>query len=352
MCAAMDHREPDRVPIQDSWWWEVLDQWRAEGNLPPDVTAEDFFDTDFRPINIEESPQFDHEVLEETDEWVLERDSFGQLQRNFKARQTTPELLDVLGGDREVWEREVMPRMRFASNIRPRLDIEAVRRQAEQWRAEGRWICMQTLDVYEAGWRLIGTEQQLMGFVETSDWLHEVYETVTRLYEDAFAYLVENRVPLDGTFFFGDIAYNKGPFVSPEMYREHVMPYHKRLFALAHSIGGHTIFHTDGDIRLLLPHLIEAGMDAFHPVEAKAGLDVVELKGEYGRDLTFFGNIDARLYSANDLAGLEREIRRKVPVAMKGGGYIYHVDHSVPPGTRFDTYQFVLDLVREVGTYR
>jgi uroporphyrinogen decarboxylase len=63
------------------------------------------------------------------------------------------------------------------------------------------------------------------------------------------------------------------------------------------------------------------------------------------------GNIDARLYQKNDMEALEEEIRSKVSVAMRGGGYIYHSDHSIPPGTHLDTYQFGLDLVREVGIY-
>ncbi len=46
---------------------------------------------------------------------------------------------------------------------------------------------------------------------------------------------------------------------------------------------------------------------------------------------------------------MEDEIQTKVTAAMKDGGYIYHSDHSIPPGTSPDTYQFGLDLVREIG---
>jgi uroporphyrinogen decarboxylase len=93
-------------------------------------------------------------------------------------------------------------------------------------------------------------------------------------------------------------------------------------------------------------------MDCLHPLEVKAGMDIRPLKKEYGDRLAFIGNIDARLFQANDLDGLRREIMEKVPVAMAGGGYIFHSDHSLPPGTRLETYRFALELVNECGIYR
>jgi uroporphyrinogen-III decarboxylase len=80
-------------------------------------------------------------------------------------------------------------------------------------------------------------------------------------------------------------------------------------------------------------------------------MDVRKLKAEYGNRLAFMGNIDARLFQENDLAGLEAELRAKLPPAMQGSGYIYHSDHSIPPGTRLETYQFCMNLVQELGKY-
>jgi uroporphyrinogen decarboxylase len=80
-------------------------------------------------------------------------------------------------------------------------------------------------------------------------------------------------------------------------------------------------------------------------------MGVVARKRRWGDRLAFMGNIDARLFQSNDLAGLEVEIRTKIPPAMRGGGYVYHSDHSVPPGTRLDTYRFALDLAQCYGRY-
>ena len=83
------------------------------------------------------------------------------------------------------------------------------------------------------------------------------------------------------------------------------------------------IYHTDGDIRMLIPDLIESGVTALQPLETKAGMDIRELKEKYGDDLAFIGNIDVRKLSGT-LKDVEEEFMSKVPIAAEGGGYILH----------------------------
>ena len=78
-------------------------------------------------------------------------------------------------------------------------------------------------------------------------------------------------------------------------------------------------------------------------------MDVVALKQQYGRDMAYMGGVDVRLMT--DAMAIEQEIARKVPAAMKGGGYIYHSDHSIPKNVSFAEYEHVLDLVRRYGAY-
>jgi uroporphyrinogen decarboxylase len=80
-------------------------------------------------------------------------------------------------------------------------------------------------------------------------------------------------------------------------------------------------------------------------------MDIRELKAQYGDIMSFMGNIDARLFQTNDLTALEKEIKDKINIAKVGGGYVFHTDHSVPPGTTLETYQFALELVERYGKY-
>jgi uroporphyrinogen decarboxylase len=155
----------------------------------------------------------------------------------------------------------------------------------------------------------------------------------------------------DGAFIYGDMAYKNGPFMSPRFYRQFSQPYHQRLFDAFHDRGMPVIFHSDGDIRPVLPDLIAAGVDAINPMETRAGMDVRELAPAYGDQIGFVGNIDVTVLATNDRDQIRAEMESKIKVAKEKRGYVYHSDHSIPPGVTLETYEYVLGLVDELGAY-
>jgi uroporphyrinogen decarboxylase len=96
---------------------------------------------------------------------------------------------------------------------------------------------------------------------------------------------------------------------------------------------------------------METGFDCLQPIEVKAGNDLLELKRLYGERLAFMGGIDVRAMADSDPAAIEREIATKVPVMKKGGGYIYHSDHSIPDNVSYQQYGLVRELVARYGQY-
>jgi len=101
---------------------------------------------------------------------------------------------------------------------------------------------------------------------------------------------------------------------------------------------------------VIFEDLIEVGVDGYNPLEAKAGLDVVELKRRFGSRWAFNGNIDVRVLASNDRRLVRREVLRKLNAA-KGGGFILQSDHSVPDNVAASTYEYMIELAREYGTY-
>lgn len=63
------------------------------------------------------------------------------------------------------------------------------------------------------------------------------------------------------------------------------------------------------------------------------------------------GGIDVRAMAHSDPAVIEEEIRSKLSVAVKGGGYIFHSDHSVPHNVSFEQYEHTVELAKKYGTY-
>jgi uroporphyrinogen decarboxylase len=135
------------------------------------------------------------------------------------------------------------------------------------------------------------------------------------------------------------------------MYEEFFFPHDRRVCDFFKARGMPVILHSCGNVKSLIPRLIDAGYTCLQPLEVKAGMDLIELKKEYGQALAFMGGIDVRKMSDPDPRVIEHEIATKVPAAMQGGGYVYHSDHSVPDAVSLAQYRRVLELVHRYGTY-
>jgi uroporphyrinogen decarboxylase len=82
----------------------------------------------------------------------------------------------------------------------------------------------------------------------------------------------------------------------------------------------------------------------------KAGMDAVELRRQYGHRIGFCGNSDMQVWESGDRAAIKREVLRKLNAA-KGGGMIFQSDHSVSSSVSGETYDYIVQLVRENGRY-
>ncbi|MEW6756354.1 MAG: uroporphyrinogen decarboxylase family protein, partial [Candidatus Latescibacterota bacterium] len=103
--------------------------------------------------------------------------------------------------------------------------------------------------------------------------------------------------------------------------------------------------------RPLIPAFLEAGFSCLHPLEVKAGLDVADLKRQYGSRLVCFGNIDVRRL-AGTREEVEDEVHAKVEAGKQDGGYIFHSDHSVPSDVPLENYRFALGVLERCGRYQ
>jgi uroporphyrinogen decarboxylase len=124
---------------------------------------------------------------------------------------------------------------------------------------------------------------------------------------------------------------------------------HQRAVDWAHSKGAVAELHSCGNINPLVPELVDIGLDGLNPMEVKAGMDPVQLKRDFGDDLLLHGGINAMLW--DDLAAIEAEMRRVVPVLKQGGGYIFSSDHSVPSSVSLGNFRRIVELAKELGSY-
>ncbi len=360
--------QPDRVPLYDKFWFETECAWREQMGCPFKIdSARSKFDwaatapetqatTLWEVFNLDMTevgwPDFrlrltDPVILEETDEWILQRDGNEAELRWWKHKMGTPEHVRFGIDTPEKWEK-VKPLL-TASRERIRWnEFHPFYTRAVE---AGRYTCFSTVEPIEMVKDVLGHEIMLLNMIQRPEWIHDIFDTYTQVAIEMLEIAEADGLKCDGAWVYGDMAYKNGPFFGPEHYREFLYPCHKRLFDEFHKRGMPIILHSDGDIRLLLDDLIEVGVTAINPIEAKANMDVRELAPKYGDQLGFVGGIDVRVMMSNDPDQIREEVRSKLAAAMPYKGFIYHSDHSVPPGVSLESYQLVLQEVLEAGRY-
>lgn len=350
MNRAIARQETDRVPRAESFWPETIPLWREQG-LSPTVDVARVFDYDILGagwISHAGRPGY-LEVIDESDEWVTRKDGNGAILRYWKHKSGTPEHVAFTVDMREKWEAFKCELLSVPPE--KRVDVKHALAVQERAKAEGRWFAWTGIESFEAAKDVLGHEILCCAMATDPEWARDVFDTETDVAIATLDYLERCGVRFDGAWMYGDIAYNHGPFCSPRMYRAQVMPGHARQVAWFKERGAPVIYHTDGDFHPLIEPFLEIGIDCFQPLEAKAGMDVRTLKPKYGDRVALMGNIDIMVLITNDREKIEAEVSSKIPVAKQGGGYIYHSDHSIAPGVKWKTYQFLMERVAHYGKF-
>jgi uroporphyrinogen decarboxylase len=354
-------REPDRIGKTDAYWEDTLARWHQEG-LPREVDVRDYFAFDIEPIFLDASLRMPEKLLEDTAEYTVREDKLGYTAKQWKGKSGALGYLAHAVASREDWDRLKgrlavdfggTSRIHTVSYFEPFVSYPSWPEMGATFRdllAKERYVLLHVYGPWEATWRKHGFDRALMNLVLEPDLIAEMCEAHVDLVIETLERARQEGIVPDGLFLVEDLGMSTGPMFSPRAYDRIVFPAHKRLGDYLHRRGITYFVHSDGDIRTLIPRLIAAGVQVLQPLEAKSRLDVRELKAEYGRDLVFFGNIDVGKMAASR-AELEEEVRSKLEVAMHGGGYIYHSDHSVPPTVSFDNYLYLMDLLNRYGSY-
>lgn len=343
---ALEHKEPDRVPIQDSPWGATINRWHNEG-LPPEISVREYFGFELCSFGADLTPRFPVKTLEKDENFIMLTTPQGGVRRNHRDYSTTPEIIDWPIKTKEDWAK-------IKERLEPdytRVDWASGLRNFRRLREEGYFITFNGPIGYDCFQNYVRTEELLVLMITEPDWVREMFQTHARLLIATAEMMIEKGFDFDGAYLFDDMGYRNSSLFSPKTYREVVFETHKMVCDFFHSHDMPIILHSCGCVKGLIPDLIEAGFDCLQPLEVKAGMDLKELKPKYGDQMAFMGGIDVRAMASPDPSLIEEEIRTKFEVAMPGGGYIYHSDHSVPKNVSLQQYKRVMELVKKYGGY-
>ncbi len=360
---ALHHEEGDRIPISDFYWSTFVSRWRKELGLAPDADIYRHYDLDWICVTPNMDPHIkSFTVIKETEEDVILKTGFeATIRKKLGTQMPYFESFDTDDLEKMAAFRFDDPRddRRFFKGGDDQLNgigdvisrnlpawIDRVRGYYEDFPVYGS-IC----EGHEYLWRIIGSENVLLWLGLYPD---EIEAFVRRigdfLMESTKAQIKAADGMLAGMVIWGDVAYRNGMLFSPAMWRTHFKPVVARQIKICHDAGLPVIYHGCGNASEIYGDFIEMGLDSYNPLEAKSGLDVVDLRKKYGHKMGFCGNIDALAWGNDSLPELEAQIMRKLNAA-KGGGYLIQSDHSVPSNVSAERYEFVLNLLKKHGTY-
>ncbi len=331
----------------------TANRWHAEG-LPAWSSAVDYFGIGFAyesvPVNLDMIPLFPAKTISEDEQCLIVQDSDGVKKKIFKKRSTQgslswgmPQFLEFPVKDRKDWEKV---KKRYDASDSRRLDISWGDELIEHFETTTNPVGIEISGFF--GWcrSLMGLENFLVALYKDPGLIHDMMEFRAQFTTELFEPVVEN-CRIDFALLGEDMAYKNGPHMSPKLIREFIVPRYKEETDLLKKHGIDLVFvDSDGDVRLIIPLWLEAGVNGTFPLEVMAGNDAVELRKKYPRSLRMVGNID-KMALIEGKEAIDEELERKLPYLLKEGGYFPTVDHGIPPEIPFEHYKHYMTRLKE-----
>jgi len=204
--------------------------------------------------------------------------------------------------------------------------LEACRNNADKFLTAGfGW------GLFERSWTIRGFQNALMDAVAEPDFYEELVDRIMHLHLDFIQASV--KLPVDGVMFSDDWGDQRGVLVGPERWRRFLKPRLARLYDAVHDAGKYTLSHCCGNVRDIIPDLIEIGLDVLQSVQPEA-MDPYELKRDYGDKITFWGGLGSQsVLPFGTPEQIRAEVRRLCREMGRGGGYILGPAKALQPET-------------------
>ncbi|NLE39627.1 MAG: hypothetical protein GX621_16535, partial [Pirellulaceae bacterium] len=150
-----------------------------------------------------------------------------------------------------------------------------------------------------------------------------------------------------------DFGTQKGPFMSPTMFRQFLKPGFAEFCALGHEFGAKVAHHSCGSIKALIPDLIECGLDILNPLQPDVvDMDHAEVKKKFGDRLCFHGSMSIQKtlpFGTPD--DVRAEVRRRFETLGPGGGFIYCTAHNIQADTPIANIEALFEAYQTLGRY-
>jgi uroporphyrinogen decarboxylase len=331
--------------MEFGYWDENFREWPifVENGITNNQEADLFFNFDRIAVvggNVWMSPPFETKVVDETETTYIMINEDGLLAEVPKSgHDTIPHYMKASVVTPDDWKRCKEERFNRDDPSR-KVDIEAIKKAHPSDRD------------YPLGVNcgsMIGKIRDMLTFeglayacFDYPDMVEDMVETACLLVED-FLDQVLPHIDFDFASGWEDICFKNGPIVTVDFFKNVVMPRYKRIRKKLDA-AGIDLWYTDcdGDVRPILPYLMEGGINCLFPFEVNGCSHPGELLAEYGKELRIMGGVD-KLELAKGPEAIKAYLETLVPLVERGG-YIPFCDHRCPPNVKPEDYLYYLDL--------
>lgn len=210
--------------------------------------------------------------------------------------------------------------------------------------------------VYETCWYMRGLEQWFMDMLTEPEFCEAMLDQTLKFWLDWFrVFLDEVGDVVDVVMIGDDLAGQAGPLFRPDFYRRVIKPRHKRLVQYIRSRTEAKVwYHTCGACTEYIPDLLDNGIHVLNPVQISASnMDPADLKARFGDRLVFWGGgIDAQHVLPKAPPETIREhVRRNLEIWKPGGGYVFNNVHNIQAGVPPDNILAMYEAAYDYGFY-
>jgi uroporphyrinogen decarboxylase len=328
---------------------ETLKRWQNEG-LPRDdsyqrIAGYDRFET--APVNVGLAYGFDYETLKTAGEYEIYRDGDGVIKKKLRDAPPPgmPQYLEFPLKDRETWKSIFLPRLNPDSPNRISMHWDSLKKQYEV-RDFPLGIGAGSIFGWIRNW--MGVENIAVMLYDDPALVKEMMDTVGDLVVEVLKKVVFE-VQFDFAVMWEDMAYKTASLISPKHVRELMMPNYRKITDLLHKAGIDVIMlDSDGNVEELIPLWLEVGINYIYPMEVAAGMDVVQLRRKFGRDLIIGGGMDKRVLAFGDRKAIDAMIDSKRDLIL-AGGYVPGCDHALPPDISWANFLYYREHLAQIA---
>ena len=353
--AAIDHREPDRVPI-DFWAApEVMHRLQQHLGLSNEEALLQSLGVDFR---VHRGPSYVG--------WEMRRHRDGTVEDLWGVRRR--EVGFGKGEKRGVYKELAVSPLARATTVReierysgwpsPEMwDYTRIAAECSRFRGSCVVYAGDRLDrtaQLKTAMYLRGIEQIMLDLVDNAALVECLLERINAYYLEYNRRVFEAARGQIDIFMMGDdFGTQNGPMMSVAMWRRFFERGFRASIDLAHRYGIRVMHHTCGGVRPLIPLFIDAGLDILQSLQPRAaGMDLAGIKEDFGRDLALHGSLDIqRTLPFGSPEDVQAEVRHRLGVGKPGGGFIICTAHNIQVDVPLANVLALIEAYRDDAWY-